>query len=74
MLNPNQVKIFLTNIDDFILTRGIFYSQKTYEGLEEFSNNLGETIIGKLLVPRGALNRCENKFSNFLTNTQKEFL
>ena len=51
MLNPSQIKIFLTNIQDFILTRGIFYSRKSYPGLEEFSNNLGETIIGKLLVP-----------------------
>jgi hypothetical protein len=35
----------------------MFYSQKTYEGLEEFSNNFGETIIGKLLVPKEALNK-----------------
>jgi len=74
MLNPNQLKIFLTNIEDFILTRGIFYSQKTYEGLEEFASTIEETIIGKLLVPQEAFNKVKDKFSNFLTNAQKEFL
>jgi len=71
MLNPNQVKVFLTNIQDFILTRGLFYSQKTYEGLEEFSNNLGETIIGKMLIPKEAIDKFrEHNFKN----EQKEVL
>jgi hypothetical protein len=57
MLTSNQLEIFLTNIQDFILTRGIFYSPETYEGLEEFSNNLGETIIGKMLIPQETINK-----------------
>ena len=52
MLNPNQVKVFLTNMKDFIFTRGMFYSPKIYSGLEDYANNLEETIIGKLLVPK----------------------
>jgi len=51
MLTPQQTEIFLANAGDFILTRGMFYSAKTYPGLEEFENNLGETIIGKGLIP-----------------------
>lgn len=47
MLTPQQTEIFLANIEDFLLTRGMFYSQKTYLGLEEFDNGLDETIIGK---------------------------
>jgi hypothetical protein len=39
-------------MEDFLLTRGMFYSQKTYGGLEEFENNLGETIIGEGLIPQ----------------------
>ena len=71
MLNPNQVAIFLTNVEDFILTRGLFYSQKTYEGLEEFSNNLGETIIGGLLIPKEVIDKFwEHNFKN----EQKEVL
>lgn len=57
MLNPNQVKIFLTNIEDFIFTRVFFYSRKVYPGLEEFANNLGETLIGELLVPKETVNK-----------------
>jgi len=42
-----------------LLTRGMFYSQETYEGLEEFANNLGETIIGKGLIPQEAREEAE---------------
>lgn len=51
-LTPQQTEIFLTNAGDFILTRGFFYSRKTYEGLEDYANNLDETVIGQLLVPK----------------------
>jgi hypothetical protein len=61
MLTPKQTEIFLTNVEDFILTRGMFYSQKTYPGLEEFENNLDETIIGKELIPQEAREQWECK-------------
>jgi hypothetical protein len=59
MLTPQQTEIFLTNIGDFLLTRGMFYSQKTYPGLEEFDNDLGETIIGKDLLSQEAWEQWE---------------
>lgn len=75
MLNLNQVKIFLANRKDFILTRGMFYSPKTYPGLEEFANNLRETIIGKLLFPKETFDKFRYEFKDdFLTDAQKEFL
>jgi len=74
MLNPNQVKIFLTNIEDFIFTRGMFYSRKTYPGLEDYANNLEETIIGKLLITKEDFDKFKHKSKDFFTNTQKEFL
>jgi len=40
----------------------MFYSQKTYPGLEEFENNLGETIIGEGLISKEVLeNEAEQK-------------
>jgi hypothetical protein len=61
MLTPQQTEIFLTNMEDFILTRGMLYSQKTYEGLEEFANNLDETIIGEGLISKEFLEQWECK-------------
>jgi hypothetical protein len=61
MLSTDQLKIFLANMEDFILTRGMFSSQKTYEGLEEFANNLDETIIGEGLIPQEAREQWECK-------------
>lgn len=61
MLASQQTEIFLANLDDFLLTRGMFYSQKTYPGLEEFANNLDETIIGKGLITQEAWGQWECK-------------
>jgi len=59
MLTPQQTEIFLANMEDFILTRGIFYSQKTYPGLEDYANNLDETIIGEGLISKEAREAAE---------------
>jgi len=40
----------------------MFYSQKTYPGLEEFDNGLGETIIGKGLIPNQDWEEWKAKF------------